>query len=129
MEEVANMKEVLTSLLCLCLLGGFTFVTGCQKAEEKKVSQAPAVTQAPAPEEKQAEEGKPAEAGEVAITGTVTDQGDIVADDGKEYVVAGEDMRKELMGKVDKKVKATGTVEEREGKMMIKVTSYEVIEE
>jgi hypothetical protein len=121
------MKKVLVSMLCLCILVGFTFVIGCQKTEEKTVSQAPAVTQAPAPEA--AEEGKPAEGGEVTITGTVTDQGDIVADDGKEYVVADEDMRKELMGKVDKKVKATGTVEEREGKMVIEVTSYEVIEE
>jgi len=123
------MKKVLASVLCLFLLGGFTLVTGCQKAEEKKVSQAPAVTQTPGSEEKQAEEGKPAEAGEVTITGTVTDQGNIVADDGKEYVIASEDMRKELMGKVDKKVKATGAVEEREGKMVITVTSYEVIEE
>ncbi|MFB0508093.1 MAG: hypothetical protein ACETWT_15300 [Thermodesulfobacteriota bacterium] len=124
MEEVAHMKKILASMLCLFLLAGFTVVAGCQKAEEKKVSQAPAVTQAPAFEEKQA-----AEVGKVTITGTVNDQGNIVADDGKEYVIAGEDMRKELMGKVDKKVKATGTVEEREGKMLIEVTSYEVIEE
>jgi hypothetical protein len=123
------MKKVLASVLCLFLLAGFTVVVGCQKAEEKTVSQAPAVTPTPAVEEKQAEEGKAAEAGEVTITGTLNDQGNIVADDGKEYVVASEDMRKELMEKVDKKVKATGTVEEREGKMVITVTSYEVIEE
>ena len=30
---------------------------------------------------------------------------------------------------LNKKVKATGTVEEREGKMVITVTSYEVIQE
>lgn len=123
------MKKALASVLCLFLLVGFTLVLGCQKAEEKKVSQAPAVTPAPAPEEKQAEEGKAAKAGEVTITGTLNDQGNIVTDDGKEYVVGGEDMRKELMGKVDKKVKATGTVEEGEGKLVIEVTSYEVIEE
>jgi uncharacterized protein YdeI (BOF family) len=123
------MKKLLASVLCLCLFGGFTLVTGCQKAEEKKVSQAPAVTQTPGYEEEQAEEERLAEAGEVTITGTVTDQGNIVADDGEEFVVSGEDMRKELMGNVDKKVKATGAVEEREGKMVIEVASYEVIEE
>jgi|GEM_PF-1910221 hypothetical protein len=123
------MKRVLASVLCLCLLVGFTIAAGCQKAEEKKVAQAPAAIPAPAPEEKKAEGGKPTEVGEATITGTVNDQGDIVAADGKEYVVASEDMRKELMAKVGKKVKATGTVEEREGKTLIKVTSYEVIEE
>ena len=128
MEEVVNMKKVLASLLCLCLLGGFTFVTGCQKAEEKKVSQAPAVTQAPAPEEKHAEEGKPAEAGEVTITGTISEEG-IVADDGQVYSVAENDKGEQLMDLVDKKVRVIGTVEEREGKMMIEVTSYEVIQE
>jgi hypothetical protein len=119
------MKKVLASVLCLFLLVGFSVVVGCQKAEEQKVSQAPAAPQ----EENEVEEGKPAGTGEVTITGTLNDQGNIVADEGKEYVVASEDMRKELMGKVDKKVKATGTVEEREGKMVIEVTSYEVIEE
>lgn len=123
------MKKVLASALCLFLLAGFTVAAGCQKAEEKKVTQAPVATPAPAPEEKKVEEGKPAETGEVTITGKVTEQGGIVAADGKEYVIAGEHMREELMGKVDKTVKATGTVEEREGKMLITVTSYEVIEE
>ena len=97
------MKKVLASLLCLCLLGGLTFVTGCQKAEEKKVSQAPA------PEEKHAEEGKPAEADEVTITGTVSEEG-IVADDGQVYAVAENDKGEQLMDLVDKKVRVTGTV-------------------
>lgn len=123
------MKKALASVLCLFIATGFAVAAGCQKAEEKKVSQAPAPKPAPAVEEKQAEEGKPAEVGEVIVTGTLNDQGDIVADDGKEYVVANEDMRKELVGLVNKKVKVTGTVEEREGKVVINVTSYEVIEE
>ena len=123
------MKKILASVLCLFLLAGFTVVAGCQKAEEQKMTQAPAATPAPAPEEKKVEEGRPAETAEVTITGKVTEQGGIVVADGKEYVIAGEDMREELLGKIDKTVKATGTVEEREGKMMITVTSYEVIEE
>jgi len=34
----------------------------------------------------------------------------------------------EVVEMVDKKVKATGTVEESEGKMMISITAYEVLE-
>jgi hypothetical protein len=123
------MKKVLAMGLCFLVLAGFTFAAGCQKAEEKKVSQAPAGTTAPAPEEKKAEEGKPGSPGELTITGRVSERGDIVAEDGKEYVVAAEDMRKEFTGLVNKKVKATGTVEEREGKTVITVTSYELIGE
>ena len=124
-----NKKFMATLALCALVFIGFTFTAGCQKAEEKEETQAPAVTPAPAPEVKEAEEGKPAETGEVTVMGKVNEQGDIVAEDGKEYVVTDENMRKELMGKVDTKVKVTGTVEEREGKMLIKATSYEVIEE
>lgn len=120
------MKKILTLILCLFFFAGLTFASGCQKAEEEK---APAVTPAPAPEEMEAEEEKPAELGEETITGKVSEQGNIVADDGEEFIVAAEDMRKELMGLVNKKIKATGAVEEREGEMVISVTSYEVIEE
>ncbi len=67
-------------------------------------------------------------AAEVTIKGTISEEG-IVADDGQVYAVAENDMGEELMELVDKKVQVTGTVEESEGKMMIEVTSYEVIEE
>jgi hypothetical protein len=67
-------------------------------------------------------------ADEVTITGTVSEEG-IVADDGKVYAVAENDKGDELMELVDKKIRVTGTVEELEGKMMIEVTSYEVIQE
>jgi len=67
-------------------------------------------------------------ADEVTITGTVSEEG-IVADDGQVYAVAENEKGDELMDLVDKKIRVTGTVEEREGKMMIEVTSYEVIQE
>jgi len=66
-------------------------------------------------------------AAEVTITGTISQEG-ILADDGQVYAVAENDKGNELMELVDKKVKATGTVEEREGKKVITVTAFEVIE-
>ena len=67
-------------------------------------------------------------AAEVTIRGTISEEG-IVADDGQVYAVAENEKGDELMDLVDKKIRVTGTVEEREGKMMIEVTSYEVIQE
>jgi len=55
------------------------------------------------------------------ITGTVeqTDQGVVIASDVGQYFVAGQDLS-EMVGK---KVKATGTVTEAEGRKTINVTS------
>jgi len=66
-------------------------------------------------------------AAEVTITGKISEEG-IVADDGEVYAVAENDKGQEIMELVDKKVKATGTVEEKEGKKTITVTDFEVIE-
>lgn len=66
-------------------------------------------------------------AAEVTITGKISEQG-IVADDGQVYAVAEDEKGKEIMEHVDKTVKVTGTVEEREGKKVITVTNYEVTE-
>ena len=66
-------------------------------------------------------------AAEVTIMGTISQEG-IVADDGQVYAVAENDKGDELMELVDMRVRATGTVEEREGKKVITVTSFEVIE-
>ena len=66
-------------------------------------------------------------AAEVTITGTISEEG-IVADDGQVYAVAENDKGDELMGLVNKKVRVTGTVEEREGKTVITVTGFEVTE-
>jgi hypothetical protein len=44
------------------------------------------------------------------------------------YEVADNEKGGELLELVDKKVEATGTVEERDGKKVITVTDYQVIE-
>lgn len=119
------MKKKVALILSLLLIIALTYTPACKKAEEKKAEEAPA----PALEEKRAEEEKPSQIEEVTIMGKVSEEGDVVADDGKEYVVADEDMRRELMGLANKKVKVIGTVEESEGKVLIDVTSYEIIEE
>jgi len=66
-------------------------------------------------------------AAEVTITGTISEEG-IVADDGQVYAVAENEKGQEMKELVAKKVKATGTVEESEGKKVITVTAFEVIE-
>jgi hypothetical protein len=64
----------------------------------------------------------------ITITGTVNDDNQIVTDDGKAYGVADTEKGGEVLEMVKKKVKATGTVEEKEGKMTISITAYEVLE-
>jgi len=66
-------------------------------------------------------------AAEVKIKGTISEEG-IMADDGQVYEVADNEKGGELLELVDKKVEATGTVEERDGKKVITVTDYQVIE-
>jgi outer membrane usher protein FimD/PapC len=66
-------------------------------------------------------------AAEVTITGTISEEG-IVADDGQVYAVAENDKGEELMELVNKKVQVTGTVEEAEGKKVITITDFKVIE-
>jgi len=66
-------------------------------------------------------------ADEMTIQGKVSEEG-IVADDGQVYKVAEDEKGQEVMKLLDKKVKATGTVEESEGKKVITVTAFEVIE-
>jgi hypothetical protein len=64
----------------------------------------------------------------MTITGTINADNQIVTDDGKIYDVADTEKGGEVIEMIDKKVKATGTVEEGEGKMKISITEYEVIE-
>jgi hypothetical protein len=64
----------------------------------------------------------------VTITGTINEDSQIVTDDGKKYDVVDTEKGDEVVEMVDKKIKATGTVEESEGKMMISITNYEVLE-
>jgi hypothetical protein len=64
----------------------------------------------------------------ITITGTINEDSQIVTNDGKAYDVVDTEKGEEVVEMVDKKVKATGTVEESEGKMMITITNYEVLE-
>lgn len=64
----------------------------------------------------------------MTITGTVNDESQIVTDEGKVYDIGDTEKGGEVVEMVDKKVKATGTVEESEGKMIISITEYEVVE-
>ena len=64
----------------------------------------------------------------MTITGTINEDNQIVTDDGKTYDVVDTEKGDEVIEMVDKQVKATGTVEESEGKMMISITEYEILE-
>ena len=65
-------------------------------------------------------------AGEMTIQGKVSEEG-IVADDGQVYVVADSEKGTELMGHANKRVRITGTVEEREGKRVLTVTGFKLV--
>jgi hypothetical protein len=62
------------------------------------------------------------------ITGKVNDSYQIVADDGRVYEIGITEKGDEVIDLVDKRVKATGALEESEGERIINITSYEVLE-
>ena len=64
----------------------------------------------------------------MTITGTINEDGQVITDDGKAYDVVDTEKGDEVVEMVDQKIKATGTVEESEGKIMISITEYEVLE-
>lgn len=66
---------------------------------------------------------------EVTITGSVNDNFQIVTDDGTTYEIDINDLGNELVEKVGKKVKVTGTVDVVDDIKAITVTSYEEIGE
>ncbi len=65
---------------------------------------------------------------EITITGKVNDSYQIAADDGRVYEIGITEKGDEVIDLVDKRIKATGIVEESEGEKIINITSYEVIE-
>ena len=67
--------------------------------------------------------------GTMTITGTVNDEYQIVTDDGQVYEVGQNEKGDEVVDLVDKRVKATGMIEESEGEKTINIVSYEVVEE
>jgi hypothetical protein len=62
------------------------------------------------------------------ITGKVNDSYQIVADDGRVYEIGITEKGDEVIDLVDKRVKATGALEESAGERIINITSYEVLE-
>ena len=70
----------------------------------------------------------PALADEVTISGKINDQYQIVTKNSTVYEVADTDMGNDLLNNVGKNVKVTGRVVVEEGKKIIFVTFYEVIE-
>ena len=68
-------------------------------------------------------------AGQVTIKGTVNEEGQIVTDDGEIYEVADTELGSEVVTLVGVKVLVMGTVEETEGKNVVTVTAYQVLDE
>ncbi len=68
-------------------------------------------------------------AGQVTIKGTVNEDAQIVADDGEIYEVADTELGSEVVTLVGAKVLVMGTIEEREGKRVVTVTAYQVLDE
>ena len=65
----------------------------------------------------------------VVVIGTVNADFQIVADNDQVFEIGDNEKGEELIGLVDKRLRATGTVEEEDGKKVLTVISYEVIDE
>ena len=68
-------------------------------------------------------------AGQVTIKGTVNEEAQIVADDGEIYQVADTELGSEVVTLVGARVLVMGTVGETEGKKVVTVTAYQVLDE
>jgi hypothetical protein len=68
-------------------------------------------------------------AGQVTIKGTINEEAQLVADDGEIYEVANTELGSEVVTLVGAKVLVMGTIEEREGKRVVTVTAYQVLDE
>jgi len=68
-------------------------------------------------------------ADQVTIKGTVNEDRQIVADDGEIYEVADTELGGEVVTLVGVKVLVMGTVEETDGKKVVTVTAYQVLDE
>lgn len=61
------------------------------------------------------------------VTGEIGDSGEIVADDGTIYTIAGTEKGEEVSSMVGETVTVTGTVQEADGEKIITVESFTVI--
>jgi hypothetical protein len=68
----------------------------------------------------------PVPAGEATVTGIVTHQGFLMAYDGQEYVLAGNQSER-LQRNMGKEIEVKGTVKEEQGKVTIDVEAYELM--
>ena len=62
------------------------------------------------------------------VTGIVNDEFQIVADDGKTYEVGLTPLGDEVLGYVGSRVRVDGNILQEEGKEIIEIVSYEVLE-
>jgi hypothetical protein len=68
----------------------------------------------------------PVPAGEATVTGIVTHEGFLMAYDGQEYVLTG-DQSERLQRNMGKEIEVKGTVKEKQGKVTIDVEAYELM--
>jgi hypothetical protein len=66
---------------------------------------------------------------EQTITATVSLEGTIIAEDGREYVVVNDDMRKALLEYIGSRVLVNGEVSRRHGQWFIDVISIELLDD
>jgi len=65
----------------------------------------------------------------VLLVGTITDSNQLVDNDGTKFEIQDSKQGKALSALIGKKAQVKGTVMESEGKQLITITSYELIEE
>jgi hypothetical protein len=63
------------------------------------------------------------------ITGEVGDSGEIIANNGMIYAIAGTEKGEELASMVGETVTVTGTVQEAEGEKILTVESFKIVPE
>ena len=65
----------------------------------------------------------------VLLVGTITDNNQLIDNNGTKFEIQDSEQGKALSALVGKKAEVKGTVMENEGKQMITITSYKLIEE
>ena len=67
-------------------------------------------------------------AGDTMVSGKVTSDNQLLSDDGQVYEVADTENGNKLLEHTEKKVAVKGTVAEKDGKKMITVTSFKILQ-
>jgi len=66
-------------------------------------------------------------AGETTLSGKILAEGTFMADDGQAFAISGEKVQ-ELNQNIGKQIEVKGTVQEQEGKSIITITQYKLLE-